>query len=73
LDTVVFFSTAFYRSEDAFMAENWVEVACLDYATKMIFCAVFLLPAYGIVLKLMLKWLLKTDRLPIKHISSEST
>lgn len=68
LDTLIFFFTAFYRSTDEFMAENWIEIACLDYATKITFCALFLLPVYGVVLKLSLRWLLKTNHLPIKNL-----
>ena len=64
LDTLIFFFMAFYRSSNDFMANNWVEIACLDYATKIIFCALFLLPAYGIILKLLLKWLLRTNHRP---------
>lgn len=62
LDTLVFFSTAFYRSDDAFMAANWVEIASLDYATKIAFCALFLLPVYGVVLKVLLRWLVKSKQ-----------
>lgn len=68
LDTLVFFFTAFYRSEDTFMAAHWIELACLDYATKIFFCIFFLLPVYGLVLKVALKWLLKTKNLPIKQL-----
>lgn len=58
LDTVVFFFVAFYRSSDAFMAEHWVDIACLDYAAKIIICAFFFLPAYGVLLNIMMKKLL---------------
>lgn len=68
LDTLVFFFTAFYCSEDTFMATHWIELACLDYATKIFFCIFFLLPVYGLVLKVALKWLLKTKNLPIKQL-----
>lgn len=62
LDTIVFFSTAFYRSEDAFMASHWFELGCLDYVTKLFFCAFFLLPVYGVLLKVSLKLLLNADK-----------
>lgn len=68
LDTLVFFFTAFYRSEDAFMATNWVEIACLDYVAKILFCAFLLLPIYGVMLKVALRWLLQNSRLPIKTL-----
>lgn len=64
LDTLVFFFTAFYKSNDSFMASNWFELACLDYATKIVFCLVFLLPVYGVVLKVALQWLLQKNTMP---------
>jgi len=36
VDTLVFFSIAFYASSDAFMANNWPEIAMVDYAFKLI-------------------------------------
>ena len=57
IDTVVFFSIAFYQSSDPFMAANWVEIGCLDYATKITACALFFLPAYGMLLKMLLRML----------------
>jgi uncharacterized integral membrane protein (TIGR00697 family) len=57
LDTAVFFSVAFYRSSDAFMAEHWVEIAAVDYATKLAFSLVALLPLYGAALRALLRWL----------------
>lgn len=57
LDTFVFFSVAFYQSSDAFMAEHWVEIAAVDYATKLAFSLIALLPLYGAALKALLRWL----------------
>lgn len=51
LDTIVFFSFAFYRSSDAYMAEHWVEIAQVDYLWKLIICTLFFLPAYGVLLR----------------------
>lgn len=51
LDTLVFFSVAFYRSSDAFMAMHWPEIALLDYGFKILICSLFFLPAYGILLR----------------------
>ena len=57
MDTIIFFSIAFYHSSDPFMAANWVEIATLDYATKIVACALFFLPAYGMLLKMLLRML----------------
>lgn len=51
VDTLVFFSLAFYRSPDAFMAEHWVEIAWVDYGVKLLFSLVLFVPAYGLLLK----------------------
>lgn len=50
VDTIIFFSVAFYQSADEYMAENWVEIAMVDYAWKIIICGLFFLPAYGLLL-----------------------
>ncbi|MCX7814491.1 MAG: 7-cyano-7-deazaguanine/7-aminomethyl-7-deazaguanine transporter [Tepidimonas ignava] len=55
IDTFVFFSVAFWRSSDAFMAEHWVEIALVDYATKLAFSLVALLPLYGAALRALLR------------------
>ena len=52
-DTLVFFSVAFYASNDAFMAANWPEIAFIDYLFKIVICTLFFLPAYGILLNLL--------------------
>jgi hypothetical protein len=57
LDTFVFFSVAFWRSADPFMAEHWVEIAWVDYATKLAFSLLALLPLYGAALRALLRWL----------------
>lgn len=49
-DTVAFFSLAFHRSVDPFMAANWPEIAAVDYASKLIISLLVFLPLYGIVL-----------------------
>ncbi|GAA5097818.1 7-cyano-7-deazaguanine/7-aminomethyl-7-deazaguanine transporter [Wohlfahrtiimonas larvae] len=55
IDTIVFFSVAFYMSEDPFMAANWQEIAMVDYGFKIIICALFFLPLYGVLLNYILK------------------
>lgn len=59
IDTLVFFSIAFYRSNDLFMAENWTEIAIIDYGFKLLICGLFFLPLYGILLNILLKKLLR--------------
>ncbi|MFV2029892.1 7-cyano-7-deazaguanine/7-aminomethyl-7-deazaguanine transporter [Neisseria sp. S1] len=51
VDTLVFFSIAFYASSDSFMAANWPEIAFVDFLFKLIICGLFFLPAYGVILK----------------------
>ncbi|MDM7457575.1 MAG: 7-cyano-7-deazaguanine/7-aminomethyl-7-deazaguanine transporter [Tepidimonas sp.] len=55
IDTFVFFSAAFWRSSDAFMAEHWVEIATVDYATKLAFSLLALLPLYRAALRALLR------------------
>lgn len=53
LDTAVFFGLAFYASNDLFMANNWPEIASVDYAFKLIVSLGLFLPAYGVLLKVL--------------------
>ena len=55
MDTVIFFSIAFYASSDEFMAQNWPQIAFVDYLFKLTICALFFLPAYGVLLNLLSK------------------
>ena len=55
LDTLAFFSIAFWRSPDAFMAEHWMEIALVDYCFKVLISIVFFLPMYGVLLNMLLK------------------
>ncbi|WP_298612931.1 7-cyano-7-deazaguanine/7-aminomethyl-7-deazaguanine transporter [uncultured Thiothrix sp.] len=50
LDTVIFFSVAFYQSSDAFMAANWPEIASVDYAIKVVVNLLLFIPVYGVVM-----------------------
>ncbi|MCU5771245.1 7-cyano-7-deazaguanine/7-aminomethyl-7-deazaguanine transporter [Erwiniaceae bacterium BAC15a-03b] len=54
-DTLAFFFIAFYKSPDPFMAQNWMEIALVDYSFKVLICMVFFLPAYGVLLNAALK------------------
>lgn len=55
LDTLVFFGVAFYQSSDAFMAQNWPEIAAVDYGFKLIISLALFVPAYGILMSTVAK------------------
>lgn len=55
LDTLLFFSIAFYQSTDAFMAANWPEIAAVDYGFKIFISLVLFVPAYGLLMNLLVK------------------
>jgi len=65
LDTAAFFSIAFYQSENAFMAENWVEIATVDYFIKLLISFIFFLPLYGILLNALVKRLQRNQTQPL--------
>lgn len=50
IDTYAFYFTAFYRSNDEFMAANWFGIASIDLVFKIIVCVVVFLPFYGVLL-----------------------
>jgi queuosine precursor transporter len=53
VDTALFFSVAFFRSPDPFMATHWVEIALVDYGFKLAFSLLFFLPVYKLALNRM--------------------
>ena len=53
VDTIVFFSVAFYASSDVFMAQHWPEIATVDYGFKLLVSLGLFLPAYGVLLKVL--------------------
>lgn len=55
MDTLTFFVIAFYKTSDAYLAENLVEIATVDYIFKMIINALFFLPLYKVILDRVLK------------------
>lgn len=55
LDTLVFFSIAFWHSSNNFMAEHWVEIAWVDYVIKLGISLLFFIPLYGALLKALVK------------------
>jgi uncharacterized integral membrane protein (TIGR00697 family) len=64
LDTATFFSVAFWHSTDPFMAANWGEIGAVDYAIKLTASLVFFVPAYGALLKFIVR-LLATRNAPL--------
>lgn len=67
LDTVIFFSVAFYASSDAFMAANWPEIATVDYGFKLFVSLLLFLPAYGVLLRVL------TDRILVGATTAART
>ncbi|WP_107851017.1 7-cyano-7-deazaguanine/7-aminomethyl-7-deazaguanine transporter [Oceanimonas marisflavi] len=62
IDTLAFFSLAFWRSPDPFMAEHWVEIAWVDYGFKLVFSLALFVPAYGLLLKYLSRRVLGDDQ-----------
>lgn len=50
IDTISFFSIAFYKTSDPYLSENLVEIASVDYSFKIFICILFFLPLYGVLL-----------------------
>ena len=50
MDTLAFFSIAFFKSSDPFMAANWVEIAIVDYVIKLAVSLALFVPLYGMLL-----------------------
>lgn len=55
IDTLAFFSVAFYQSPDPFMAEHWTEIALVDYGFKLIISLGLFVPMYGVLLSYLVK------------------
>ncbi|MGO1189556.1 7-cyano-7-deazaguanine/7-aminomethyl-7-deazaguanine transporter [Vibrio casei] len=55
LDTLAFFSIAFYMSTDAFMAQHWTEIALVDYSVKLLISLGLFVPMYGVLLNYLMK------------------
>jgi len=64
-DTFVFFSVAFYESADPFMAEHWAQLGFVDYLFKLFVGIMLFVPAYGIVLNMILR---KLQKLTAAHL-----
>ncbi|MET4576475.1 7-cyano-7-deazaguanine/7-aminomethyl-7-deazaguanine transporter [Ottowia thiooxydans] len=61
LDTAAFFSIAFWRSPDAFMATHWVEIALVDYVIKLSVSLLLFVPAYGVMLAAIVRTMRKRE------------
>ncbi|MCP1604558.1 hypothetical protein SAMN05216577_11493 [Pseudomonas citronellolis] len=57
LDTFAFFSIAFWRSDNPFMAQHWVEIATVDYGVKLAVMLILFVPLYGVLLRAILQGL----------------
>ncbi|PSU30185.1 7-cyano-7-deazaguanine/7-aminomethyl-7-deazaguanine transporter [Photobacterium lutimaris] len=66
LDTLAFFAIAFYNSPDAFMAENWVEIALVDYGFKLLISLGLFVPMYGVLLNYLINKLTALPPAPQK-------
>lgn len=64
MDTLAFFSIAFWQSSDPFMAANWVEIAVVDYVIKLAVSLMLFVPLYGVLLGAIVK------RLPQRSVSA---
>ncbi|WP_252273892.1 7-cyano-7-deazaguanine/7-aminomethyl-7-deazaguanine transporter [Pseudomonas subflava] len=64
LDTFAFFSVAFWRSDNPFMAEHWVEIATVDYGVKLAVSLMLFVPLYGMLLRTILRVLDSRSRAP---------
>ncbi|MTI13514.1 7-cyano-7-deazaguanine/7-aminomethyl-7-deazaguanine transporter [Sansalvadorimonas verongulae] len=59
IDTISFFSIAFYKSSDAFMSTHWLEIAMVDYGWKMAISMALFLPLYGVLLNRLQAFIMK--------------
>lgn len=65
LDTAAFFSIAFWRSTDPFMAANWVEIAIVDYFIKLVISLLIFVPAYGVLLASITRYIKRQATAPL--------
>jgi len=59
VDTILFYSIAFWASSDAFMALHWPEIATVDYCFKIVVSMLLFLPAYGVLLNLLTETMIR--------------
>ena len=62
IDSYTFFFSAFYKSEDLYMSNNWLEICITQTVIKIIIGFLFFLPLYGVLLNFFLKKLKITNK-----------
>jgi uncharacterized integral membrane protein (TIGR00697 family) len=50
IDTILFFSIAFYHCTNPFLSQHWPEIACVDVFFKIVISLVAFVPIYGLFL-----------------------
>lgn len=61
VDTISFFGLAFYKTDDAYLADHLFEIATVDYAFKLFVNGLFFLPLYKVILDRIMKKLNKQE------------
>ncbi|HRN72394.1 MAG TPA: 7-cyano-7-deazaguanine/7-aminomethyl-7-deazaguanine transporter [Ginsengibacter sp.] len=61
MDTFTFFIIAFYKTSDAYLANNLLEIATVDYAFKILINSLLFLPLYKVILDRLMKRLTKRN------------
>ena len=62
IDSYTFFFSAFYNSEDLYMAKNWLEICGTQILIKIIIGFIFFLPIYGLLLNIFLNKILSKKK-----------
>ncbi|MCY1533795.1 Queuosine precursor transporter [compost metagenome] len=57
---------AFWRSDNPFMAEHWVEIATVDYGVKLAVSLLLFVPLYGVLLGGILR--LMAPAVPLREV-----
>lgn len=53
IDTLLFFSIAFYHSTNPFLSQHWIEIALVDMIFKVALSLLAFVPLYGVLLNLL--------------------
>ena len=67
VDTIAFFSIAFYKTTAPYMSEHLVEVATVDYFFKIGVSILLFLPLYGVILKILLRYLTQRQEIDLEQ------
>ncbi len=51
IDTLVFFSLAFYHCGNPFLSQHWMEIALVDLGFKTLISFIAFVPLYGVILR----------------------